>query len=213
MHNGAFGPLYVLDDESPIWHQVSATEKFNSSLAYFIKATPNDLTDPKKKDYIIKDAVIFDDNNQIIDTINLICDKDFNNDTYTNEFKDGVTYYKPYCLYKKASVYSPKIQYYRNLNSLWGLLKEFQNSRNNYQSNWEEDKPGVPGYILNRPNIIFSTEAAATKYLLDYNNAEENDFEINPLTEIEVANLENLQTIFNSLNENEYLIMYYLDNI
>ena len=96
---------------------------------------------------------------------------------------------------------------------MWGLLKEFQNSRDNYQSNWEEDKPGVPGYILNRPNIIFSTEAAATKYLLDYNNAEENDFEINPLTEIKVANLENLQTIFNSLNENEYLIMYYLDNI
>ena len=41
----------------------------------------------------------------------------------------------------------------------------------------------------------------------------ENDFEINPLTEIKVINLENLQTIFNSLNENEYLIMYYLDNI
>lgn len=164
LHNDAFGPLYVLDDESPIWHQVLATEKFNPSLAYFIKATPNDLTDPKKKDYIIKDATIFDDNNQIIDTINLICDKDFNNDVYINEFKDGVIYYKPDCLYKKASVYSPTIQYYRNLNSLWALLREFQKSRDNYQNDWEEDKPGIPGHIWNRPKVIFSDLNYADKY-------------------------------------------------
>jgi hypothetical protein len=114
LHTGAFGPLYVVQDNYPIWEKVENLDNDPSpDTAYYIE---NDNGDKVYAGNITK-------------------------------FNNKKTYYTAYLLYKKASGFEEGVQYYRDINSLWGLLREFQQCRDKYQANWTQDHPGSPSYI------------------------------------------------------------------
>lgn len=73
-----------------------------------------------------------------------------------NAFDPSIDYYAPSLLYEKAIDWDENVQYYRDMNSLWGLLREFQRCRDNYQVDWIQDHPGSPSHIQHRPSVIFS---------------------------------------------------------
>lgn len=133
LHTGAFGPLYVVQDNYPIWKKVeNLNVKPSPDIAYYIE---NDNGDKVYAGDITK-------------------------------FNDKKIYYTAYLLYEKASGLKEGVQYYRNINSLWGLLREFQQCRDKYQANWTQDHPGSPSHIQNRPQIIFSDLNWGDKYSL-----------------------------------------------
>ncbi len=133
LHTGAFGPLYVVQDNYPIWKKVeNLNVKPSPDIAYYIE---NDNGDKVYAGDITK-------------------------------FNDKKTYYTAYLLYEKASGLKEGVQYYRDINSLWGLLREFQQCRDKYQANWTQDHPGSPSHIQNRPQIIFSDLNWGDKYSL-----------------------------------------------
>lgn len=133
LHTGAFGPLYVIQDNYPIWKKVEdLSVKPSPDTAYYIE---NDNGDKVYAGDITK-------------------------------FNDKKTYYTAYLLYEKASGLEEGVQYYRDINSLWGLLREFQQCRDKYQANWIQDHPGSPSHIQNRPQIIFSDLNWGDKYSL-----------------------------------------------
>ena len=133
LHTGAFGPLYVVQDNYPIWEKVeNLTVKPSPDTAYYIE-------------------------------------NDNGNKVYAGDitkFDDKKTYYKAYLLYEKETGLEEGVQYYRDINSLWGLLREFQQCRDKYQVNWTQDHPGSPSHIQNRPKIIFSDLNWGDKYSL-----------------------------------------------
>lgn len=90
------------------------------------------------------------------------------NDSF-EQFNPDLEYYIPQIEYKKAEIFNSTTQYYRNMNSLWALLNEFQRCRGEYQADWFKDDPSSPAHIINRPKIIFSDLNWADKYG-DYNN-------------------------------------------
>lgn len=133
LHTGAFGPLYIVQDNYPIWEKVeNLTVKPSPDTAYYIE---NDNGDKVYAGDITK-------------------------------FDDKKTYYTAYLLYEKATRLEEGVQYYRDINSLWGLLREFQQCRDKYQANWTQDHPGSPSHIQNRPKIIFSDLNWGDKYSL-----------------------------------------------
>lgn len=174
LHTGAFGPLYVVQDNYPIWKKVEdLTVKPSPDTAYYIE---NDNGDKVYAGDITK-------------------------------FNDKKTYYTAYLLYEKASGLKEGVQYYRDINSLWGLLREFQQCRDKYQANWTQDHPGSPSYIQNRPSVIYSTEKAVE---IEYNKE---DFygDNNYVLETSVKDTATLKSVFNSLTSNQKLMVYYLD--
>ena len=174
LHTGAFGPLYVVQDNYPIWEKVeNLTVKPSPDTAYYIE---NDNGDKVYAGDITK-------------------------------FDDKKTYYTAYLLYEKATGLEEGVQYYRNINSLWGLLREFQQCRDKYQANWAQDHPGSPSHIQNRPSVIYSTEEAAE---IEYNKE---DFygDNNYVLETSIKDTETLQSVFNSLTSDQKLMVYYLD--
>lgn len=124
------------------------------------------------------------------------------------EFAEGTTYYTAYCLFEKAYEYDANLQYYRDMNSLWALLREFQDARNKYQADWVENAPGSPNFIQNRPSVIYSKRNDIAE--INYNNIPWiNDDEYRQLVEIHtqeelMANVEALQPL-------QWLTAYYLD--
>lgn len=133
LHTGAFGPLYVVQNNYPIWKKVeNLTVKPSPDTAYYIE---NDNGDKVYAGDITK-------------------------------FDDKKTYYTAYLLYEKATGLEEGVQYYRDINSLWGILREFQQCRDKYQVNWTQDHPGSPSHIQNRPKIIFSDLNWGDKYSL-----------------------------------------------
>lgn len=90
------------------------------------------------------------------------------NDSF-EQFNSDLEYYIPQIEYKKAEIFNSTTQYYRNMNSLWALLNEFQRCRGEYQADWFKDDPSSPAHIINRPRIIFSDLDWADKYG-DYNH-------------------------------------------
>ncbi len=70
-------------------------------------------------------------------------------------FVSGVTYYTAGILYEKARGYDKSLQYFRDMNSLWALLREFQEIRDKYQPDFINDNPASPAHINNRPSLIF----------------------------------------------------------
>ena len=174
LHTGAFGPLYVVQDNYPIWERVeNLTVKPSPDTAYYIE---NDNGDKVYAGDITK-------------------------------FDDKKTYYTAYLLYEKATGLEEGVQYYRDINSLWGLLREFQQCRDKYQANWAQDHPGSPSHIQNRPSVIYSTEEAAE---IEYNKE---DFygDNNYVLETSIKDTETLQSVFNSLTSDQKLMVYYLD--
>ena len=75
-----------------------------------------------------------------------------------------VEFYTPILLYEKATKWVAGLQYYRDMNSLWGLLREFQKCRDNYQADWIQDNPGSPSHIQHKPSVIFSDLNYADKW-------------------------------------------------
>ena len=174
LHTGAFGPLYVVQDNYPIWEKVeNLTVKPSPDTAYYIE--------------------------------NENGDKVYAGDI--TKFDDKKTYYTAYLLYEKATGLEEGVQYYRDINSLWGLLREFQQCRDKYQANWAQDHPGSPSHIQNRPSVIYSTEKAAE---IEYNKE---DFygDNNYVLETSIKDTATLQSVFNSLTSNQKLMVYYLD--
>ena len=174
LHTGAFGPLYVVQDNYPIWEKVeNLTVKPSPDTAYYIE---NDNGDKVYAGDITK-------------------------------FDDKKTYYTAYLLYEKATGLEEGVQYYRDINSLWGLLREFQQCRDKYQANWAQDHPGSPSHIQNRPSVIYSTEEAAE---IEYNKE---DFygDNNYVLETSIKDTATLQSVFNSLTSDQKLMVYYLD--
>lgn len=127
LHNGAFGPLYIVREGFPIWGDPVDKTKLSDGLQYYKKT-----------------------------------DKGYEKIEGTEG--PEVEFYTPSLLYEKATYYDAKIQYYRDMNSLWGLLREFQRCRDGYQADWTQDHPGSPAHIQHRPGVIFSDLNYADKY-------------------------------------------------
>lgn len=127
LHNGAFGPLYVVREGFPIWGDPVDKTKLSDGLQYY-KKTSNGYEKIKGTE------------------------------------GPEVEFYTPSLLYEKATHYDAKTQYYRDMNSLWGLLREFQRCRDGYQADWTQDHPGSPAHIQHRPGVIFSDLNYADKY-------------------------------------------------
>ena len=160
LHTGAFGPLYVVQDNYPIWEKVeNLTVKPSPDTAYYIE---NDNGDKVYAGDITK-------------------------------FDDKKTYYTAYLLYEKATGLEEGVQYYRDINSLWGLLREFQQCRDKYQVNWTQDHPGSPSHIQNRPKIIFSDLNWGDKYSL-YNER------LN-LSYIKIKDIDSQETLNNYISD------------
>lgn len=131
-------------------------------------------------------------------------------DSFT-QFNASINYYIPQILYEPAIEYQPNTQYYRNMNSLWALLNEFQKCRDGYQSDWLKDAPGSPAYIQHRPTIIYST---AEKEEISYNNAGTNSYgEDNYTIEGAIKNTSQLKKVLTNLEINQQLMVYYVDTM
>lgn len=139
------------------------------------------------------------------------------------EFDTSVTYYIPTLLYEKASEYGEDVQYFRDMNSLWGLLREFQSVRSKYQADWTENVPGSPSFIQNRPSVIYSTEDdidSSALYFNSYVTEDENDEPVllpylngdEYLEELNINSQEDLTEAFENLEENQWITCYYMDN-
>lgn len=125
------------------------------------------------------------------------------------QFNASINYYIPQILYEPATEYQPNTQYYRNMNSLWALLNEFQRCRDGYQSDWLKDTPGSPAYIQHRPTIIYST---AKKEEIFYNQAGKDSYgEDNFILEGSIKNTSQLKTVLASLETKQQLMVYYVD--
>lgn len=125
------------------------------------------------------------------------------------QFNASINYYIPQILYEPATEYQPNTQYYRNMNSLWALLNEFQRCRDGYQSDWLKDTPGSPAYIQHRPTIIYST---AEKEEIFYNQAGKDSYgEDNFILEGSIKNTSQLKTVLASLETKQQLMVYYVD--
>ena len=125
------------------------------------------------------------------------------------QFNASINYYIPQILYEPAAEYQPNTQYYRNMNSLWALLNEFQRCRDGYQSDWLKDTPGSPAYIQHRPTIIYST---AEKEEIFYNKAGNDSYgEDNYTIEGSIKNTSQLKTVLASLETKQQLMVYYVD--
>lgn len=132
-------------------------------------------------------------------------------DSFT-QFNASINYYIPQILYEPATEYQPNTQYYRNMNSLWALLNEFQKCRDGYQSDWLKDTPGSPAYIQHRPTIIYST--AKKEEEIFYNNAGNDSYgEDNYTIEGTIKNTSQLKKVLASLETNQQLIVYYIDTM
>lgn len=169
LNDSAFGPLYIIKDDYPIWEKNTAP--FNNQIQYYIK----------------------------------------NGDYYThveiNEFEDNVIYYVPYILYEKSIKYDISLQYYRDMNSLWGLLREFQQVRDKYQANFTENTPGSPAFIKNRPSVIYAKTGNITT---TFNNLPLiNNNEYRQL--LEIKDQATLNTALNNLIDNQWITVYYVD--
>lgn len=132
-------------------------------------------------------------------------------DSFT-QFNASINYYIPQILYEPATEYQPNTQYYRNMNSLWALLNEFQKCRDGYQSDWLKDTPGSPAYIQHRPTIIYST--AKKEEEIFYNNAGNDSYgEDNYTIEGTIKNTSQLKKVLASLETNQQLMAYYIDTM
>ncbi len=126
-------------------------------------------------------------------------------------FNSDVEYYIPQIIYEQATDYQADTQYYRNMNSLWALLNEFQKCRDGYQSDWIKDMPGSPAYIQHRPTVIYST---AEKEEISYNDAGTDSYgEDNFILEGSIKNTEQLQAKLATLKINQQLMVYYVDEV
>lgn len=124
-----------------------------------------------------------------------------------NTFDPSIDYYVPSLLYEKAVDWVEGVQYYRDMNSLWGLLREFQRCRDDYQSDWAQDIPGSPNHIQHRPGVVYSTEKAAT---IEYNK--DTFYGDNSYSLINtIQDQDSLNSAYNELASNECLMVYYLD--
>lgn len=133
INESTWGPLYKAQVVEYRLSETVTADNFNENIASFI--APN-----VKIQYYKKDG------NSYIKA-----------DTYS----EGL--YEAEIVYEKATTYESNIVYYRNVNSLWSLLREFQDARENYQPDWNVDNPISPKHIQNRPKLIFSTLSAEDK--------------------------------------------------
>lgn len=122
-------------------------------------------------------------------------------------FESGVNYYTAFALYEKATYYSKDLYYFRNVNSLWSLLREFQDAREKYQVDWTENIPGSPQFIQNKPHVIYAST--------DDIQVSHNDLPL--LNSNEYKQLLNItsQTILDSelsnLQNNQWITIYFVD--
>lgn len=230
LHNGAFGPLYVAREGFPKW----SGEPVNYVLASKFNSDGTREKLEANKLYYIKNNGVYTkaSSDAISEWNNETATSPSITAFYIRQTKDelpgGVQYYKkvgdeyvkidgkespeidfytPTLLYEKATAYSIDIQYYRDMNSLWGLLREFQRCRDGYQSDWTQDIPGSPSHIQHRPGVIYSTEKAAT---IEYNK--DTFYGDNSYSLINtIQDQASLVRAYNALASNECLMVYYLD--
>lgn len=192
LNNAAFGPLYEICSTKDYIIQIQANTEIepNSSYRYYIY-------DSNTNSYILagSEGIIneFEPGQTYYYRVNrkctnwIIVDKSqgvkkglqyylqIKNNIYERindsfeQFNPELEYYIPQIEYKKAEIFNSTTQYYRNMNSLWALLNEFQKNRDEYQADWIKDNPGSPTHIVNRPKIIFSDLDWTDKYG-DYDN-------------------------------------------
>lgn len=175
LNNAAFGPLYVLKEEYPIWGEpVDQTKGFNSKLVYYIK-----------KGY-----------------------EDFERADIT-AFDDDIDYYVPTLLYEKSEGYDTETQYFRDVNSLWGLLREFQQIRENHQADWAENVPGSPSFIQNRPSVIYSKAEDIAEVSLNNSIPWIVDNEYSKI--LTIKSTSSLQNAVKALKASEWITCYYED--
>lgn len=151
INESAWGPLYKINDISTDVSfervNITATE-YNKVLFNYLNTNG---TNEIKTQYYIKN----------------------NNDEYvpaTGNFNPSTEYYKANIIYTKALVYESDTIYFRNLNTLWSLLREFQEIRDRYSTDWNNDNPLSPAYIQNRPKLILSDNGVRDRINLDGNN-------------------------------------------
>lgn len=124
------------------------------------------------------------------------------------EFAEGTTYYTAYCLFEKAYEYDINLQYYRDMNSLWALLREFQDARNKYQANWVENAPGSPSFIQHRPSVIYSKRNDIAE--INYNDIpwiDKDEYR----EQVDINSQQGLIAKVEALEPLQWLTAYYLD--
>ena len=169
LNDNAFGPLYIIKNNDPQWVEVSKDEKFNPTLAYYIKNT--------------------DESYSFVELEN---------------FDSNITYYTANIVYEKSKLYDNSIQYFRDMNSLWALLREFQEIRDQYQPDFISDNPTSPAHIKNRPKIIFSHTKTLTNII------DNNDYELFNLDNYERVIINTQEELNNLLIDSQGV--YYYNN-
>lgn len=169
LNDNAFGPLYIIKNNDPQWVEVSKDEKFNPTLAYYIKNT--------------------DESYSFVELEN---------------FDSNITYYTANIVYEKSKLYDNSIQYFRDMNSLWALLREFQEIRDQYQPDFINDNPTSPAHIKNRPKIIFSHTKTLTNII------DNNDYELFNLDNYERVIINTQEELNNLLIDSQGV--YYYNN-
>ena len=174
INNSAWGPLY----EAVFIDYIPAVEinSSNNKETIFNKTIATAYGDNIKIQYYEKIGEIY---------------------TEVSSYKENTDFYKAEIIYEKALQYDSTKVYYRNVNSLWSLLREFQTSRENYQPDWNIDNPISPKHIQNRPKIFFTTETERTFDL--------NDYIYWRINNTQIINSENLENDINQILKSENL--------